>query len=65
MSLFTGTLNYDLDDPIRVRVTAYNDKGQSESPSEVSDSSALAKVVPIQMPSESITYGPETSEYQI
>ena len=65
MSVFTTSLRYSLDDSIRVRVTAYNNKGQSEASSEVSTSSATAKVVPIQMPSSSITYGEATSEHQV
>ena len=65
MSLFTTTLNYALDDPIQVRVTAYNLKGSSDSPSEISDLAAIAKLIPQQMSAALITYGPETSEYQI
>ena len=63
MSIFTGSLNYGLDDVIKVRVTAYNDKGESDAVSDESTGAGAAKVVPQQMPSNSITYGEETSEY--
>lgn len=46
MSFFTQSLNYALDDSIKVRVTAYNSKGSSESSSLVSDSAAHAKLWP-------------------
>ena len=65
MSVFTETLNYTLDNIIRVRVTAYNNKGPSNSPSEVSTGIALSKLIPKQMASTSISYGEQTSSYQI
>ena len=54
MSFFISQLRYSLDDPIKARVTAYNLKGQSDEPSPVTVSSAIAKVPPIQMASDSI-----------
>lgn len=46
MSVFTGDLNYGLDDTINVRVTAINSKGSSLTPSDVSTGTATAKVIP-------------------
>jgi hypothetical protein len=46
MSIFTDTLHYSLDDYIKVRVTAFNNKGPSEKPSEVSTGTAQAKLIP-------------------
>jgi len=49
-------------DPIRVRISAQNEKGFTESPSLVSVAEATAKVIPITMPANSLSRGPLTSE---
>jgi len=66
MSRFTSaTLNYALFETIRVRVSAYNEKGWTESPSPTSTTAATARTVPEQMPSATIQRGSLTSETQI
>jgi len=49
-------------DPIKVRISAQNEKGFTDAPSLVSVAAATAKVIPITMPSNSIRRGPLTSE---
>lgn len=61
MSTFTTTLGYQLSDSIGVRVSAINEKGIS-LPSDMSDSSATAKVVPQPVPSSYISRGSLTTE---
>jgi hypothetical protein len=47
MHKFTGVnLNYPIFEVIKVRITAYNEKGWSESVSETSTGAASAKTIP-------------------
>lgn len=62
MSEFTTTLGYALFDPIKVRISAVNSKGQTANPSETSDSAATARTVPQQMASASIQRHTATTE---
>jgi hypothetical protein len=63
MSRFTDPVRgYSLYDPIKVRISAQNEKGFTDAPSLVSVAAATAKVIPITMPSNSIRRGPLTSE---
>jgi hypothetical protein len=63
MSRFTDPVRrYNLFDPIKIRISAQNEKGFTDTPSLVSVSAATAKVIPITMPSNSVSRGPLTSE---
>jgi hypothetical protein len=62
MQELTGLFGYKLFDTPRIRVTAFNEKGVSSAPSEVSSDSATVKTVPSFVPKENIARGNQTSE---
>lgn len=58
MSRFTdAAVGYNLFDTIKVKISAQNEKGYTDSASPVSTGTATAKLSPVDMPSNSLTRG--------